>query len=384
MLMRKRVLMLQRLIWCLGLVALGCTSENLSGPFNVEVIRPVAGQKCQYVIQASPIVTLSSLRTMSGALGAVVHSGENLGTRPEILDSQQGLNSVDTQFASSGGTYSALDLDSLYAASLYYAVETAHLTMSRLDPVADMPATIPEFANRTRIVHEAKRTFGDIGTDPEVTDNAEYFSRRIKTGETNFVLNYLFSYPTVDVKDIPLGLNLGIMAHEYTHLVMRHRFYEPGIARDIGIATGKPTMNTLAALDEGLADYFGFMASGDPSFFLCSYPEEDRDLLVQKTFTDDIISGIAGGSRFDSHEGGAVFASINYEIGARIGYDVNGTLLVRLMNNLLTCSSSTSGTNSLSFNFKDVASCHAGLASGSAQSVIREVYNARLGSYGGI
>lgn len=321
---------------------------------------------------------------MTGALGAVVFSSENLGTRPEILDSQQGLNSVDTQFSNSGGTYSALDLDSLYAASLYYAVETAHLTVSRLDPLADMPTTIPEFANHTRIVHEAKRTFGDIGKDPEVTDNAEYFSNRVQNGTTSFVLNYLFSYPTVDVTDIPLGLNLGIMAHEYTHLLMRHRFYEPGIARDVGIATGKPTKNTLAALDEGLADYFGFMASGDPSFFLCSYPNEARDLLVQKAFTDDIITSIATGTKFDSHEGGAVFASINYEIGARIGFDENGKSLIRLMNGLLTCSSTTSGTNSLSFNFKDVAACHLSLADSRFQSVIREVYNARLGTYGGI
>lgn len=57
--MRKRVLILRSLIWGLGLIALGCTSENLNGPFNVEVIRPVAGQKCQYVIKSAPLVTLS-------------------------------------------------------------------------------------------------------------------------------------------------------------------------------------------------------------------------------------------------------------------------------------------------------------------------------------
>ncbi len=381
--MRIRGLMLRRLIWSLGFFTLGCSTDILSGPVSVEVIRPVAGQKCQYVVAPATLVTLSSLRTMTGALGAVVHSGENVGARPDILEKQDGLDTVDTQFASSGGTYSALDLDSLYAASLYFAVETAHLTMSRLDPVADMPATVPEFAKRTRIVHEAKRTFGEYGKDPEVTDNAEYFSKRIGTGAGSFVLNYLFSYPTVAVKDIPLGLNLGIMAHEYTHLVMRHRFYEPGIVKDVGVASGKPTMNTLQSLDEGLADYFGFMASGDPSFFLCSYPNENRDLKVPKSFSDEIVTSIASGSKFDSHEGGAVFAAINYEIGAKIGFDINGTFLIRLMNGLLTCSSTTSGT-SLSFNFKDVATCQASLADSRYQSVIREVYNARLGSYGGI
>ncbi len=366
-----------------GISLTACSSDFLSGPVNVEVIHPVAGRKCEYVVSAMPIVTLSSIRTMSGALGAVVHSSENLGNRPEILKEQAGLNSVDTSFSKSGNTYSALDLDSLYAASLYYAVETTNLTFARLDPAADM-TKLPDFGNRTRIVHEAKRTFGDIGVDPEVTDNAEYFSQRIGSGGGSYVLNYLFSYPTQDVKDIPLGLNLGIMAHEFTHLVMRHRFYEPGIARDVGVATGKPTMNTLAALDEGLADYFGFLASGDPSFFLCSYPTEARDLLVPKTFTDEIITSIQSGSRFDSHEGGAVFASINYEIGLKIGFEENGRALIKLMSALLDCSETKTGTNSISFNFHDVASCHANQAPAQYQSTIRQIYSSRLGSYGGI
>lgn len=382
--MLMRMLKLQNLVWSVGLLALGCSSDLITGPVSMEVIRPVAGRKCQYVVEPAPFTTLRDVRTMSGTLGAVVFTNENLGSRPEILESQAGLNSVDTQFSRSGTTYSALDLDSLYAASLYYAIETAHLTVSRLDPAADMTLTVPDFANKTRIVHEAKRTFGEIGVDPEVTDNAEFLFKKIGSGDTASGLNYLFSYPTLSVTDIPLGLNLGIMAHEYTHLIMRYRFYQPGVARNVGVAEGKPTMNTLAALDEGLADYFGFLASGDPSFFLCSYPNEPRDLLVPKSFSDAAITRITSSSNFDSHEGGAIFAAINYEIGKAIGFEENGKLLLRLMNYLLDCPSSNAGTNSLSFNFKDVASCHAGLADARFSASIRQIYNSRLGTYGGI
>jgi hypothetical protein len=382
--MRIRWQRIKKVIWAAVVVSAVACSSDPSGPLQVKVIRPVTGRRCAYVIEPAPLVTLSSLSSVSGAIGAVVFASENLGTRPEILEQQQGLYSLATQFASSGLTYSALDLDSLYAASLYYAVETAHLTMSRLDPAGDMTQMVPDFANRTRIVHEARRTFGELGQDPEVTDNAEYLAKRIGEGESSYVLNYLFSYPTVDVKEVPLGLNLGIMAHEYSHLVMRHRFYEPGIKRDVGVASGKPTMNTLAALDEGLADYFGFLASGDPSFFLCSFPNEPRDLLAPKSFTDESITRIASGTSFDSHEGGAIFAAINYEIGQAIGFDENGKYLLRLMNYLLECPSTQSGTSSLSFNFKDVASCHASLAESRHQATIRQLYNARLGSYGGI
>ena len=365
------------------LLATACT-DKITGPANVNLIQP-AGPNCQYRIAPANLATLSDLNSMSGALGSVVTSRENLGTRPEILNDFSGLTAVDSQFSESGGVYSALDFQSLYAASLYYAIELGHKTFSSLDSLGDMTTRIPEMGSRTRIIHEARRTFGEVGVDDEITDNAEYLSHRVGEGTGSAqVLNYLISFPTEDVKDIPLGLNSGIMVHEYSHMVMNHLFWVPGIDQNKGVDSSKPTSNTLRSLDEGLADYFGYLATGDPSFFLCSFPNSNRDLSKAKEFTSTAVSSIAGDTFFSPHEGGAIFAAINYEIATAIGNPTAvGKSLIQLMATLLTCSDTNSGGD-LSLNFRDVAACHVKVMDAQHQARAREIYNARLGSYGGI
>ncbi len=176
------------------------------------------------------------------------------------------------------------------------------------------------------------------------------------------------------------------MNHEFSHLVFQHLFYEPGIKRNMEIGASKPTTHSLAALDEGLSDYFGFLATQDPGYFLCSFPQENRDLAHPKYFTHSVISRIESSSDdyFDSHEGGAVFASIQYEIGQNLSnHQLVGQSLLKLMSNLLTCSSTVSG-NTLNFNFADVARCHLGILStdSRAQQMARQIYQKYLGSYG--
>lgn len=369
---------------CLGLVS--CSEEKPQGTIHANVIQPT-GRHCEYTIAPGPITTLHSLTDMKGALGAVVTSSENLGSREEILDKHDGLNSVDVQFARSGNTYTPLDMDSLFALSLYYAVEFGYQLFTGLDSSESMTKVDPLSWSRTLIVHEARRTFGEIGVDPEVTDNAEYLSHRVTDDSGNeMVLNYLFSFPTDEVEDIPLGLNLGIMVHEYSHLVMQHLFWEKGISKDTLVSSEKPTKQTLGALDEGLADYFGYLATKDPGYFLCSFPSENRDLSVKKEFTDELIASLGSDRGYDTHTGGAVFAAINYEIGQAIGRDQNGIYLVQLMSSLLTCSNAnlSSDSNTLNMDFGSVAACHAAIAKPEHKSQISSIYRSRLGSYGGI
>ena len=162
-----------------------------------------------------------------------------------------------------------------------------------------------------------------------------------------------------------MGLNIGIMNHEFSHLIFQHLFYEPGIKRNMQVGESKPTSHTLAAVDEGFADYFGFLAVQDPGYFLCSFPTENRDLARPKIFTPDIVSGIESNSEsnFDSHEGGAVWAAIQYEIGETLGdHQLVGKSLLKLMSNILVCSS-TSSNNTLNFNFADLARCHLAILS---------------------
>jgi len=359
---------------------LGCNQNALLGPTSITVIQPSAGH-CQYAIAPATFQTLDNMQEMRGKVGRVVYSSKNLDENQDILSTGLGLNPVDTEFFKSGNSYVPADLDTLFAASLYYSVELGYLQTKRLDPNIDLALIVPNFSD-TRIVHRAIRSSGGYGSRSEISDNAEYFP--LKVGST--LLNYFFSYPTEEVKDIPLGLNMGIMNHELTHMVFQHLFYEPGTRRNMDVGSTKPTAHTLAALDEGNADYLGFLAVQDPGYFLCSFPYENRDLGRPKAFTTDVISRIESGSddAFDPHEGGAVWAAIQYEIGQTLGnHQVVGKSLLRLMSNILDCPS-TSSNNTLNFNFGDLARCHTNILSSDsrAQQIARQVYQKYLGSYG--
>lgn len=360
-------------------VSTGCNQPVMQGPATVSIIYPASGH-CKYTIGPVNLTTLENLQKMSGKVGRVLHSSNNLDDNSNALVSGEGLKSVDTEFFKSGNTFIPANLDTLFAASLYYSVEVGYLLTKQIEPSVDLASVIPNLRD-TRIVHRAIRSSGQTGSRAEISDNAEYLSIR----SSPYVLNYFFSYPTEEVKDIPLGLNLGIMNHEFSHLIFQHLFYEPGIKRNMDVGSSKPTTNTLAALDEGLADYFGFLATQDPGYFLCSFPLENRDLARPKYFNSTVISGIEGrGEYFDSHEGGAVFAAIQYELGQNIGnHQVVGQSLIRLMSNILTCSSTSSG-NTLNFNFGDIAKCHLGILSSDsrAQQAARQLYQKYLGSYG--
>lgn len=364
---------------------LSCNKSTPIGPVSVTVIQPMGGH-CRYSVSPATIQTLDNLQEMRGKVGRVLFSSKDLEQNPEILKTGKGLQPVDIELFKSGNTFVPANLDSLFAASLYYSVELGYLQTKRLDPNIDLAAIVPNLSD-TRIIHRARRVTGTNGDRSEISDNAEYYP--LKTTASNGVsnlLNYFFSYPTVHIKEIPLGLNIGIMNHEFSHLIFQHLFYEPGIKRNMQVGESKPTSHTLAAVDEGFADYFGFLAVQDPGYFLCSFPTENRDLARPKIFTPDIVSGIESNSErnFDSHEGGAVWAAIQYEIGETLGdHQLVGKSLLKLMSNILVCSS-TASNNTLNFNFADLARCHQAIlsADGRAGQVAQQVYRKYLGSYG--
>jgi len=364
-------------------LAAGCSADKPSGTVQVMLIHP-SGPGCQYSISPAPIDTLSSITKMTGLVGSVVVNSQNLATDPSILDNGAGFNPIDVNFIQSGGTYAPQDLNTLFAVSLYYAVEKGYELFAGLDPTADLAQIVPNFS-QTLIVDEARRTFGDVGAKPEVSDNAEYLPHDVQVGgQTVGTRNYFLSYPTSTVTQIPLGLNLGIMVHEFTHMVFHYLFYAPAFAQNEQVSNTKPTAHTLASLDEGLADYFGYLVTGDPSFFECSFPQENRDLGVPKSFTSQIVSDIAGTDNFDAHEGGAIFAAVNYEIGIALGNpQLNGKYLIHFMATLLNCPAAQSGTNTMSLDFAGVAACQAAAADPSAQGIIQQTWAKYLGAYAG-
>lgn len=368
------------------LTVVGCSSSiDSSTGFNVTLLQP-KGAGCNYEIAAAQVKTLQSLSNLTGAVGQVVTSPLDLDSRPDILGSGYSMRPVDVTFYKSGATYFPANYDSLVAVSLYNAVEQSYEVYATLNPRMDLLTSYPNVGKDTWIVHDAKRmtTSTTGGPEQEVADNAEYFSVQNQSSVGDSLRNFIFSYPNLEVTQMPLAVNVGIIAHEFSHLVFNHYFWEP--AGTINTSGAKPTQNTLSSLDEGVADYIGYLATQDPSFFLCSFPTENRDLSKPKIFSADVVARIqSNGSDFDAHEGGAIFAAINYEIGTALGDQrKNGALIAALIPYLLQCQDTRSG-NSLSLNFRDVGACHARLAADdSTRNTIKQIYSKYLGAYGGI
>ncbi len=367
-----------------ALVLVGCSQEKSAGPINAMVIN-YSGSACKFSVSEKPIYTLDSITDMRGAVGRVVRNDLDISSRPDILDDYFGFKPVDLQFSKSGTSYGALDSNTLFATSLYYSIEQGYLTFQKFG--VDFGQAVPNLYE-TRIVHNAIAGRKNGVSLYEINDNAEFLAHQYTVNGQVGVRNFFFSYPTNEVKDVPLGLNIGVMVHEFSHLVFNSLYFQNAYTNFDFLNTNKPTDNTFVALDEGMADYFGFMATGDPMFFQCSFPEENRNLTIPKAFTQDVVSRMAltDGS-FDSHEGGAIWASIQYEIGTRIGYDVNARSLVQLMSNLSQCPDVINGTN-VSADFGDIARCHFNLLNtrgniGSQANDVRAIYQKYLGTYGG-
>jgi len=319
---------------------------------------------------------------VSGQLGSVVANDEVVESRPEILDHGYGFRPVDVEFSRRGNTYYPLDYASLLAASLYYSIERGYLMFASLDGAGDLKTRVPDLSG-TLIVLDARRQNDSGNLTREVYDNAEYLPHRVKTSDgTEFLRNYIFAFPNQDISALPLGLNIGILIHEYTHMVFQYLFYEPGISRNVYVTESneKPTSNTLAAIDEGLADYFSFVSTRDPSFFECSFPNSGRDLSQSRYLTHEIRDSLLSEDRFDPHELGAVIASINWEIGEVLGnHEANARSLLKMMASLLDCPEVVTSRNVLSMNVQSLSACQARAATDSRLAeIIRRTYSKYL------
>jgi hypothetical protein len=125
------------------------------------------------------------------------------------------------------------------------------------------------------------------------------------------------------------------------------------------------------------------MATQDPGFFLCSYPFENRDLSVPKYFDDGIVQGIQTGNNFDPHQGGAVFAAMNYQVAQAVGNPQPvAQAIIRFMYNLQNCPVAVSN-NTLTLDFGKVATCEIQSADPSIQTIMRQVFAQDLGAYAG-
>lgn len=373
----KKCSKLQRaLLWLVAVFFLvSCTQSETSGPITMYVIQPTPNS-CSHTIAPARILTLTNVNEMRGKVGRVVYFGQDFAelTDLEALKTLEGFNPVSVNFSQSGSRYYPLDMGSLFAASLYYAIETAHLLFTRIDPSANLIQAIPNHSD-TLIIQRAR-----------IADawGASYVPYPENPSQTSPANNFFFSYVSrEDMTDLPFATNLGVMVHEYTHMVFQHLARKKLNAA--GYLDGEDrTTYTIGALNEGLADYFGFLASGDPKFLLCSLRnshERDMSVLKPEEDVEDLFSKLENpGERgpFLIHEGGGIFAAIQYHIGERLkaegtgDHETHAKSLIALMKTLQSCG--TSGSK-FSMHFGKVRQCHLEVVDSSTRSIVSEVYN---------
>jgi len=312
-----------------SLILVGCAKPFSGGPITMTVIQP-KGPSCQYQVAPATLFTLESITELRGGMGTVVTHPDDLESRPEILELGFGFRPLDLRLSGSGTNYGPLDKSSLLGLSKYFALEQGFFLFKNLDTSGDL-SEISRVLRSTLIIQNAILTSLQ-DSDKKYSDNAAYVQVEGSEGPRD----YFLTFPNDKITTIPLGFNMGVMVHEFTHLVTQHFFHEK--RAKAGKNLSDQSENVLASIEEGNADYFAFLATQDPSFFHCSFPGGvDRDLAHPKVITSDQIQSIRTSVNFDSHEIGAIWASVQYQIGQVIGHEANGRSLVNFIRNLSSC-----------------------------------------------
>lgn len=356
------------------ILTLSSCSQNPSGSVKVYVVQP-AGTSCQFKIAPDTIDGLDSLDELRGAVGKVVSYPKG---RPDSkiekdLDNGTGFDPVTTQFGKKDGAYFPLDYTTAFGTNLLYWTSKTIQKAAELFPDGD----ITKLANTkdTLIIQEAK-IFKDEDGNPE-KDNAGYYSFTVD-GELK---SYFIYWPLEKVKELPLGLNPGVVAHETTHMVFTANFREKAKKLGKDWATLRAdNKKTYWVLNEGIADYLGFYMTRDPEFFLCSFKNATgRNLADPGEFTKEFVSKFynTSDSEFDPHKGGSIWAAIQYEIGQAIkDHDKVAASNLQLAADLPNCIANA--TKDDPFTMARVAKCHMELsASREFSDVMKGIYEKR-------
>ncbi len=180
--------------------------------------------------------------------------------RAAILKSPGGPVSVNlTSSSDSSGkpVFYPADFQAWNIASVYYNFEQAFLFYTQtlgLPPDEVTPA--PD------VFYFPDYLVGTGAAQRQQTDNAAYFP----------LLQSFLVLPFVDLQSIPLSMNLGVMAHEYTHSIVDVRVFNRNQVNIYSAwdAAGASAPNVMVSFDEGNADLMGAILTCGPAFDHCN------------------------------------------------------------------------------------------------------------------
>ena len=199
--------------------------------------------------------------------------------KSENILQARGGSDVRCSFHERDGVLHADDYDSLNMASSYWALEQSRNLFLDLGVERDRLNTINAYYHpRIEMLTKVAPTYFLF------VDNAAY-------GGT---FDGFMILPHVAMNAVPFSTNLGVMAHEYSHKVMnvlveRSQRVAAWLRNDWAQASA----NQLRGVDEGLADMYGHLLTGDPNFMQPSVEGLegliDRDLRAVRVDDRDLV-----------------------------------------------------------------------------------------------
>lgn len=291
-------------------IACGAPPE-VAPPYTAEVLDYVGGG--QYAVRAQPLPTLTDFRRLHGGAvqlhggGAVrITGGETVRTEADLrrVFRVRAAEPLRLDYRVEGGVVRAHDYDTFAALSLYRAFERVTAFYRELGaPPAALAPYPAYFRGRIEVL-----VFPLLASS-----NAAY----LLPAEA-----FLFLNDFLDGADVPLALNLGVVAHEFGHAMFQRLVWGERLPPWILEDWPDRALNQLRALDEGLADVFGAVLTDDARFVGRSVPRllAERDLDAATPLRAEALAETALDSTgYDPYPLGSLVASALWAAGARLG-----------------------------------------------------------------
>ena len=252
----------------LSLPSCGPLSDLESGFTSLFQI-PFSGSDGQYSLQKIEIKSFDDPTSLHGQYARIL---------VDPYESGGGIESSKPvgRFARTrDGVMVPLDYVTMLATSIHAHMERLHalnVEVGLNDAQVGWPATVGIEAN---VVNSKKR---------ETVRNNALFEKR---------LNALLMVPYSD-KDLPIGLNGGILAHEHFHRIFQALVLSKVETKEEAPAGSVREFNetVLRAMNEGFADFWAWVYTGDAEFMRASLPRE----AVQ---SGQCVPGRGSGTRTD-------------------------------------------------------------------------------------
>ncbi|HEY3445929.1 MAG TPA: hypothetical protein VGK67_06160 [Myxococcales bacterium] len=271
--------MRQHSLWALTAALLLCAcGPGGQAPFQVVVLvySPESGA---YEPRTVTLTTPTDIRKLQGSVAKLIGGAKfNVDevTASTIDEARQQVTrnpggDVNASYIESQGALVPADFHSLNMATTYYNLERAHDFFTN-----KIGGTLTESRFGVPNVYYFPEFVENGVAQP---DNAMFWA----------LIKGFLILPFEQLQQVPMGINQGIVGHEYGHAVFSYNVDgsnpDPPIVKSwLGDFGATPGANLLSALEEGSADLFGVgvtcsddLLSCDPSFMSASLPPEDGE-----------------------------------------------------------------------------------------------------------